>query len=85
MRKMGFTTWKWEEELTVLSMDHLQLPFTILVREMNIRNSVDIFPLIRQLQSVSKAFDKFLIHILSGLVLSFFCFIIEILIGRLLQ
>ena len=84
-RKLGYTPWKWEEELTVLTMDHFQLPFTILVREMNIRNFVDNFPLIRQLHSISMAFDKFLIHIKSGLGLSFLCFIIEILIGRLLS
>ena len=33
MRKMGFTTWEWEEEIIVLSMDYFQLPFTILIRE----------------------------------------------------
>ena len=34
-RKLGYTPWKWEEEIIVLSMDYFQLPFTILVREMN--------------------------------------------------
>ena len=42
-RKMGYNTWKWEEEVIILSMDYFQLPFTILIREMNIRNFVDIF------------------------------------------
>ena len=45
-RKLGYTLWKWEEELIVLSMDHLQLPFTILVRIMNIGNLFNNFSLI---------------------------------------
>ena len=46
MRKMGFTTWEWEEEIIVLSLDYFQLPFTILFRKMNIENFVDNFSLI---------------------------------------
>ena len=42
-RKLGYTSWQWEEEIIVLSMDHLQLPLTILIRKMNITNFVDIF------------------------------------------
>ena len=45
-RKMGYTPWKWEEEVIVLSLDHLQLPFTILVRIMNIGNLFNIFSLV---------------------------------------
>ena len=42
-RKLGFTPWEWEEENIILSMDYFQLPFTILIREMNIGNLLVIF------------------------------------------
>ena len=72
MRKMGFTTWEWEEEIIVLSMDYFQLPFTILIREMNIGNFVDKFSLfyhlscsISQTRQVSNSFLKWSRSLLS--------------------
>ena len=41
-RKLGYTPWEWEEELIVLTMDHFQLPFTILIRKTYIRNFLSI-------------------------------------------
>ena len=32
-RKIGFTPWQWEEEITVLSLDYFSFPFAILVRQ----------------------------------------------------
>ena len=37
-RKLGFTTWEWEEETIVLTLNYFALPFTILIRKKLFRN-----------------------------------------------
>ena len=82
-RKIGYTTWKWEEEVIVLTLDYFQLPFTILVREMSSRNFLENFSLTKNLKRFLK--DKFLIYFYSGLGVSLLCFLVEILMGRFLS
>ena len=52
-RKMPYTPWEWEEELIVLTMDHFQLPFTILIRKTYIRNFFSIIYLQSNIQRIT--------------------------------